>query len=46
MVNLMDLFLQLMIAFAVVRKGCPKIMGVLDLRLDTDWVSRTIKSIG
>jgi len=40
----MDLFLQLIIALAVVRNGCPKMTEVSDLGLDTGWVLRTLKS--
>jgi len=45
-VILMDLFLQLIIALAVVRNERPKITGVCDLGLETDYVSRTMKSMG
>ena len=40
-VNLMDSFLQLIIAF-----GCPKIARVCDLWLEIGFVSRTMKSTG
>jgi len=45
-VNLMDPFLQFMIALAVARNGRPKMTGVWDLGLDTGCVSKTIKSTG
>jgi len=43
-VNLIDQFLQFIIALAVTRNGRPKMMGVRDLGLDTGCISRTMKS--
>jgi len=42
----MDPFLQLIIALAVARNGCSKIIGVCDLWLEIGYVLRTMKSTG
>ena len=44
--NLIDPFLQLIIALAIARNGRPKITGVCGLGLDTSCVLRLIKSMG
>lgn len=42
--NFIRLFLQLIRALAVVRKCLPKIRGILDSMLTTEWVSKIRKS--
>ena len=45
-VNLMDPFLQFIIALVVARNGRPKMTGVWDLGLDIGCVSKIMKSTG